>query len=85
MDFLPLFSQECHIAPDELFGGLDVGIGDPPDDLDNVLRGQVDFHDGTGFGDVNVRRWVIKVEIRTSKPRSRNTVGTAAIIPKALG
>ena len=64
---------------DESFGAPDVMVCDRADDLNRVMGGQIDLHDGASPRNMHVRRRMIEGVDLTSNPASRMSVGTMRV------
>jgi len=59
----------------ESFGSLHVPVGDRSDNFRYFLRRKVNLHDGAGFRDMNVRRWMIERVYPDLEPVLANECG----------
>jgi hypothetical protein len=60
MDLLPMVFQQRCVLRHHSFGDSDVAIGNRSHDFRRLTCGQINLHDGTGFGSVYMRRRMIE-------------------------
>jgi len=85
MELLPLRSEELGVSCDESFGAPDVAVCDRADDLDRVMGGQIDLHDGTSPRNMHVRRRMIEGVDSDLESGLADERRHDASLPKALG